>query len=39
MSESTLITIMLLLLVGFFLLLPDKYDPAVRLKQWLERRR
>jgi hypothetical protein len=28
-----------LLLVAFFLLLPAKWDPAIRLKDWLNRKK
>ena len=31
--------IVLVLLVVFALLLPSKYDPAIRLKEWTERKR
>jgi hypothetical protein len=38
MSENTEAMLMLLGLVVFFLVLPARWDPAVRLKEWNETR-
>jgi hypothetical protein len=40
MTEDTMeaLIVLLLLVVGAFLL-PARYDPAIRLKEWTERKR
>lgn len=39
MSDNAVAILVMLGLVVFFLVLPARWDPAVRLKEWNERKR
>jgi hypothetical protein len=39
MDREYLPAAIVFLLVAFFLLLPPKYDPTIRLREWLNKRK
>lgn len=38
MTEAWMAFLVVLALVALFLIIPAKYDPAIRLREWLDRK-